>query len=650
MIREFRLKKAMEMLKNNVATASEISYQVGFGSPSYFNTCFNEYFGYSPGKVKYNKTADKNPKRSISKKTLLIPLGILALLALVYFSYKLVDSTVTEEKAQLIPDKSIAVLPFRNLSNEKGNQYFTDGQMEAILNHLARIADLRVISGTTMMGFSGTTKSTPEIAKELGVKYVLEGSVQKSGQKVRINAQLIEAESDKHLWSDYYDRDLIDIFAVQTEIAKSVAKELRATITPKAQSIIETVPTTNLKAYDFYLKGMDYHFRSLQEEDFQYAIQMFERAVEIDPNFTLAWVGLASASRSDYWYNYEGSEEHQQITKEYLDRAIALDPDLLEVRLEVGKYFYHCALNYPEALQILEKLKSEYPKNYQLHAWPGFVYRRMGQFEKFLLYMDRAISLNPTYWQGYFASGETLIMLRRYAEGEDYLKTAIDLNPSAANNYILLALLYLNTGDVDRARILLNKNINDPGMYKTRSNIELIDRNYEEAISIIESSPRDVIVTHEAYTSRSMQLGLIYYEMTNKAQANTHFQEARQVLEEKLIESQYDSRIYSSLGIVYAGLGMREEALEACNKALSIMNISIDALRGVYRELDMARILMMIGEFDDAISKLDFLLRHNSFISVELLKIDPFWDPLRDIDDFKALIENPEYQINLEDS
>ena len=243
-------------------------------------------------------------------------------------------------------------------------------------------------------------------------------------------------------------------------------------------------------------------------------------------------------------------------------------------------------------------------------------------------------------------------MLRRYAEGEDYLKTAIDLNPSAANNYLSLAQLYLNTGEVDKARILLNKNknINDPGMYKTRSNIELIDRNYEEAISIIESSPRDVIVTHVAYTSRSMQLGLIYYEMTNREQANTHFQEARQVLEDKLIELENDSRIYSSLGIVYAGLGMTEEALEASNTALSIMNITVDALRGVYRELDMARILMMIGEHDDAIAKLEFLLQQNSFISVELLKIDPFWDPLRDIDDFKALIENPEYQINLEDS
>jgi TolB-like protein/AraC-like DNA-binding protein/Tfp pilus assembly protein PilF len=651
-IREFRLMKALEMLQNNVATASEISYRVGFGSPSYFHTCFNEYYGYPPGKVKNKKFAENRPNSYKIKKPLLVGLGIITLLTLVYFSFWLTGWTIFEDTESLISDKSIAVLPFRNLSDEKGNQYFADGQMEAILNHLTRIAGLRVISGTTMIGYRGTTKSTPEIAKELGVKYVLEGSVQKSGQKIRINAQLIEAVSDKHLWSDYYDRDLIDIFTIQTEIATSVAKELNETITSKTQTIIETVPTSNLKAYDFYLKGMDYHYRSLQSDDFRYATQMYKRAVEIDPDFTLAWVGLASVSSDNYWYNYEGSDERMQITKEYLDRAIALDPDLLEVQLQEGIFYYRSELNYIKAIQILEKLKSEYPKNYRLHAWPGFVYRRMGQFKKFQEYMDQSISLNPTYWQAWFATGETLIMLRRYKEAEDYLKMGIELNPSAADNYIFLALLYLNTGDVNKSRTLLNenKNINDPGMYKLRSNIERIDGNYKEAISVLESSPYDLMVGHFTYTPRSLQLGLIYYEMANWEQANIHFLNARQVLEEKLLEFKSDSRIYSSLGLVYAGLGMREEAKKANNKALSIMNISIDALRGVYRELDMAMILMMLGEHDEVINKLEFLLQQNSYISVELLKIDPFWDPLRDIDAFKALIENPNYQINLEDS
>ena len=466
---------------------------------------------------------------------------------------------------------------------------------------------------------------------------------------MRINAQLIDSDLDGHIWSDNYDRDLTDIFAIQSEIAKSIAQELRATITSREQTIIESVPTTDLTAYDFYLKGVDYHSRSFQEEDYRYAIQMFEQAVEIDSNFTLAWVGLASASRLIYWF-YGQSDEHLAQTKLYLDKAIALDPDLMEVQLETGKYYYHCQLNYPKALQILEKLKSDYPKNDQLHFWAGAVYRRMGQFEKTFEYQERAISLNPSSWAHWQTAGVTLNILKRYPEAEDYLKTAIDLNPSEADSYIHLARMHLATGEVDKARVLLVNNQNIDYPLNLRIYVELMDRNYQEAINILESSPYKVMANQFAYTPKPLQLGLIYYVMSDKELANKHFQEARQVLEDQLIESKDDSRLYSSLGIVYAGLGMTEEAMTANNKALAIMNISVDALRGFSREWDMAMILMMIGQYDEAIAKLEFLLQQNGYMSVELLKIDPFWDPLRELDAFKALIENPKYQINLEDN
>ena len=178
---------------------------------------------------------------------------------------------------------------------------------------------------------------------------------------------------------------------------------------------------------------------------------------------------------------------------------------------------------------------------------------------------------------------------------------------------------------------------------------ELIARNYEKAISILESSPHEVMASQFGFAPKSFQLGLIYYVMSNRELANKHFQEARQILEDELNELQDDSRLYSSLGIVYAGLGMREEARTAGNKALAIMNISVDAIRGFFREWDMAWILLMIGEYDEAIAKLEFLLQQNGFLSVELLKKEPFWDPIREMDAFKELIENPKYQINLDD-
>jgi len=612
------------------------------------------------GKTKITAQKKTSPGEGDSKiiiKTGVVMLGILLVGYLLYLFGPTINEILqraikTELTGVQVLDKSIAVLPFENLSADEENQYFADGQTEAILNHLTKIAELRVISRTTMMGYSGTTKSVPEIAQELGVRYVLGGSVQKSGQKVRINAQLIDSDLDKHLWSENFDRELTDIFAIQTEIAQSVAQELRATITSREQTIIESVPTSDLTAYDFYLKGMDYQWRSRGQEDYRYAVQMFEQAVEIDPNFTLAWVGLASASRQIYWFHYDRSDEHLAQTKQYLDKAIALDPDLIEVQIETGKYYYHCQLNYPKALQILEKLKSDYPKNDQLHLWAGAVYRRMGQFQKAFEYMDRAISLNPSNWEHWYDAGGTLTVQGRYTQAEDYLKTGIDLNPSAAYSYLQLALVHLATGEVDKARVLLvnNQNIDHPLMYMLRSNAELMDRNYQEAISILESSPHKVMATPYVYTTKPLQLGLIYYVMSNRELANAYFQEARQVLEDKLSESPDDSRLYSSLGIVYAGLGKTEEAMAANHKALAIINISVDAWRGFFRELDMARILLMIGDYGEAIAKLEFLLQQNRFISVELLRKDPFWDPLRELDAFKALIENPKYQINLENN
>jgi len=558
-----------------------------------------------------------------------------------------------EDAKVTIDDKSIAVIPFTNMSADEENQYFADGQMEAILNHLTKITDLRVISRTTMMGYRGTTKSLPEIAKELGVRYVLEGSVQKSAEKVRINAQLIDSDSDGHLWSNNYDRDLTDIFAIQTEIAKSVAQELRATITSREQTIIESVPTSDLTAYDFYLRGVDYGSRSDELEDYRYAIQMFGRAVEIDPNFALAWVGLASASRFIYWLHYDRSEEQLAQTKQYLDKAIALDPDLMEVKLETGNYYYHCKLDYPKALQILEKLKSEYPNNDQLHFWIGAVYRRMGQFEKAFEYMDRAISLNPSEWTYWRAAGNTLIVLGRYTQAEDYIKTTIDLNPSAVASYVSFARLYLISGEVNKAKALLENNKHVDHQYLDQ--VELMERNFQEAIRILDSyqdNTGDTLgFSTLGFSSRkSVRLGTIYYMMSDQESAKTHFEKARQILEDKFSDSKNDYLLYNSLAIVYAGLGKADVALAYVNKSLAIMNSSVDAYSGWNQEWLMADVLLMIGAYDEAIAKYELLLQQDwGFFSVELLKRHPFYDPLREFDAFKALIENPEYQLSLDD-
>ena len=592
----------------------------------------------------------QNPNKGSQSKPLTSNLIIILLVVASAVLYFYPRSPGTQEKvASEIIDKSIAVIPFDDMSPGSDQKYLADGMQEAILNHLAKIKDMRVISRTTMEAYRESNKSTPSIARDVGVSYILEGSIQRIANKVRITVQLIQGNSDKHLWSENYDRDLSDIFTIQTEIAKRVAKELNTTISVKDRTLIETIPTTNLTAYDYYLKGMDFRNRSNEEEDLRFAAQMFSQAIEIDSTFTLAWVGLASTSRSTYWYRFNRTEELLVKTKQYLDRAIALDPDNFEVRLEAGKYHYQCKLDYGKALPIFEKLRSEYPNNSQLYAWTGYIYRRMGNFEKSFNSLDRAILLNPSSWNERANAAYTLVILGRYGEAEDYYTTVLDLNPSWDDGYSSLVELYQITGKIEQARrFTRNKNPDDhPWMYMTMSKTELLERNYDEAIRIIEASAREFLVYEDEFISRSQQLGLIYLMMSNRELATTHFQEARLILENKLKELPDDPRLYSSLGIVYAGLGLKEEAVKAGNKALSIINISDDAIEGFYRELDMARILTMTGRYDEAIKKLEFLLQGNGNLSVELLKRDPFWDSLRDINAFKELIENPKYQLSL---
>jgi len=602
------------------------------------------------GFKKTAKVSEASPGASVSnvRFNYIIIIGLITAIAVSFFNR---SKTITKS-SNPITNRSIAVLPFEDLSSGGDTEWFCDGVTEDIRSNLSKIKGIeKVISYTSVMQYKEHRPTIPEIAKKLGVSYILEGSVRKQNNQIIISAQLIDAHSDTQLWGDKYIRDLTDVFAIQTEIAESVAKELGAKITPNEQAVIKSVPTSNIDAYhlyleasDFYFKGVEYNNRDLKKENFSYAIQMFEQAIAIDSNYVLAWIGLTQAHSDMYWFYYEGNIDYKIKIKECLDKAIALNPDLLEVQLGVGMYYYRCLLDYPKAIEIFEKLKSKYPNNSGLYGWSAYVYRRMGQFEKYIENIDKNISMNPTVWGAYFAKGETLIMLRKYKEAEYYLKTAIELNPSAINSYIFLTKLYLITGQVDMARTLISE-INSPEMDYYKSNIELIDKNYDKAIIVLENSSHTLTVNHEAYIPKQLHLALIYYVMNNREQANIYFQEARFILEEKLDEQQNDSRIFSSLGIVYAGLGMREKAIEANNKAMQIMNISIDALRGVYRELDMARILMMLGAHDKAIEKLEFLLQQNSFLSVELLKNDPFWNPLRQITAFKTLIANPEYQI-----
>ena len=580
-----------------------------------------------------------SPKTKKPGKVAYISLAIIALLVLAFFFYP--RQPKEETQSALLIDKSIAVLPFRDISPNKDQEWFCDGMTEAILNRLVKIPELKVTSNTSTRQYKNTTKTIPQIAQELDVSYLLESSVQVLADSVRITAQLV-GSNDQHLWSDQFDRPYSDIFNIQSSIAENIVSSMEIIIDPEVKGALQLEPTKNTQAYDYYLKGEDYYSRSRTINDYIFAIQMFERAVASDSAFTLAWVGLAKASRN--LHHFHISPHHQLLAKEYLEKANTLAPDLLEVQLETARYYYHCETNYTKALEILDKLQLQYPNYDELNVTIAHIYRRMGQFNEALDHQDRAIALNPYDWIRWSSRSYTLIILKRYTEAETNSKKVIELNPSLDLGYTDLSRLYLIVGDTSKFNGLLKIYPNIAPI--TISHYEMIRKNYHSALEVTESSDKEVVSTQYLFLPKLLQLGLCYYMMSNQQLAQSYFSKSVEILEDYLNEYPEDSRIYSSLGIAYAGLGMTQEAVTSGEKALSIMNFSIDFLRGFQRDLDMAKILLMIGEYDKAITKLEFLIQQNGYLSVELLKLDPFWDPLRKMRAFQELINNPKYQIS----
>ncbi|MFO7656669.1 MAG: helix-turn-helix domain-containing protein [Bacteroidales bacterium] len=672
-IREIRLKTALELLQDNNDTAAEVAYKVGFGGPAYFNKCFNDFYGFPPGEVKKRmaegtlplpeenlyaegtvevegETTVPLPTNRFKKPYLLaasVGLGVLLIAFAIFYLARKGEFTY-QLRGQ---EKSIAVLPFKNLSSEADNQYFADGITEDILNHLFRISDLRVISRTTAERFRDSELPSPEIAKSMGVNYLLEGSVRKLGDNVRITVQLIDGKSDRHLWSENYDRQLADIFFIQSDIAQNVARELRAVLSPEEMETIERPISQSIGAYDYYLRGKDYYNRTNKEEDKRFAMQMYQKAVEIDPDFALAWVGLSAATRDLYWYFFDRSDDNLLKTKQYLDKALALAPELKEVRFEEVAYYYLCKQDYSRSMKILEKLRNEYPNNDEILFWLAMVFRRMGELEKSLEYINLAISLNPSFWNYWYNASWTYQALKDYKNAENYTRKAIDLNPSNNELFSDLFEIFLKTGQITKAKDFLftNESYFKPQEFLfNQMQIEYFSKNLDKAIQFAHTFPGEGIFFQDKIFLKHLQLGIMYRSISDPDLANRHFELARDFLLEKIKELGKDWRPYGSLGIAIAGLGLKEEALDAVEKAMEILNLKNDGFAGIDPVWDLAKILILLREYDEALISLDRVLNHTGTkTTVEELKLDPFWDPVREHPRFKEIINNPAYQIRL---
>jgi len=533
--------------------------------------------------------------------------------------------------------KSIAVLPFSTFSEEdEDNTFFADGMHDDILTQLSKIEDINVISRTSVVQYKNTTKTMGEIAKELNVQHILEGSVRRAGNQVRIIAQLINAVNDKHIWSETYDRDYADIFSIQSDVAKKIADALKATLTPEEIDYIDEKPTDNMEAYDYFLKGKHFWNTYTTQEGKQKAVDMFGKATELDSNFALAYA-WASITHSTLYkeFTVDRTQDRKDLAKNTLDKAIALDPNHPQIHFANGTYLLWCTDDYDAALKEYEIAYKGDPNNSEIVSYFGKAYWRLGHWEKAEKYMLKAYDLDPLSFDNVGYLGGFYEHIRQYQTAEDYYNLAIQLNPEEEWYYTYMAGNYIHGfGDIVKARSLLKKAElivpNPQFLLYRQSYTELYARDYLKALSYAKENKK--------HSPGTLALAYAYYFMGEEELAIKEFETLRVHYEEKVKEDPENAWSHSSLGKVYAALGLKEEAIKEGKKAINLMPVNKDHWYGPDQVRNLVYIYILTGEHELAIERIKYLLSIQVYLTKWSLRLDPIYDPLRDNPRFQKLV------------
>jgi len=537
--------------------------------------------------------------------------------------------------------KSIAVLPFDNIGGANENVAFTDGIHDDIITHLQKIGDLTPISRTSVLGYRDTNKNLRQIADELGVATVLEGGVQRSGNRVRINAQLIDAETDEHLWAETYEEDLTaeNIFAIQTNIAQRIASALKAQLSPEESERIAARPTENLQAYEQYQAAKQFTTHN-EEPLIRVKVRMYEEAIELDPDFALAHAAV-SLFYGNLYVSFGRDEEDLSKAKVHADRALELDPDLAEAHSALGQYYYKGFRDYERALEHLAVARELSP-NGSSYNWIMAIERRMGDWEAALAAIEKAVELSPRSVGWVEELPTTHLWMRHYEEAISLSDRAIALDPARNFSYHWKAWAYLNTeGGAEAAwqvleeaeRIRGRMETNYSQVFYGRAQLRILHDRYEDRLRqrTLETYPGDDTLSYYHAKAHS-------YSVTEATElARAYFDSARVVLEGREVRSPQDH--HANLGVIYAGLGRADDAVREGQLAVEALPVSKDALMGPWYVATLAEIYVMVGENEAAIDQLEQVLSITCPISPPLLRADPMWDPLRDHPRFQALLE-----------
>src|SRR6266581_3410307 len=544
-------------------------------------------------------------------------------------------------------EKSIAVLPFQSLSDEKENAYFADGMQDDVLTNLSKIGDLKVISRMSVMSYRGdAVRNAREIGKALGVATLLEGSVRRAGNRVRVNVQLINANNDEHIWAEDYDRDLTDVFAIQTDLAQKIVYTLQAKLSPNEKARLDHRPTQDPNAYLLFVQAHDYANRTDMFRDTSFKAEpLFEQAIKLDPNFSLAYAGL-SMVESWIYHSFDPLPARRDKARLNADEALRLQPDLPEGHLGLGFSYYYGDRDYQRALAEFEIAKRGLPNEAQAYMAIGAIQRRQGKWVESTENLEKAAALDPKNSSILLNLGYNYMATRNFEAADKIFDRGIEAAPESFGSRALKSELAIRwKGDISVAEKELASvppGIDPQGLVTLgRAGVLTLQRKFPEALQVIQQFREETLTVRAGASCPKASLeGTLYLFLGDQVNARSAFERARIIAERLVRESPDDAARHGQLGLILAGLGEKDAAIAEGKRAVELLPESQDAFDGPEVTAVLAQIYAWTGEHDQAFGLLDHLLVIPNGITVPGLKLDPIWDPLRKDPRFQALIDN----------
>jgi len=614
-------------------------------------------FEITPEGIK--RAEDVSPEQSITKHTgrkLIWTTVVLAVIAAGLLAFQFLrPKSATNFGASTIPatgslpEKSIAVLPFENLSRDPDNAFFTDGVQDEILTNLARVADLKVISRTSVMQYkSGVQRNLREIAQQLGVAHLLEGSVQRAGGKVRVNAQLIDARTDGHQWAQSFDRDIADVFAIQSEIAKAIADQLRAKLSPTEKTAIEQPPTSDVTAFDLYNRAKNIllttSFNANVQPLYFQAAELLNQAIARDPSFFEAYCLLAYTHDNLYFLGNDHTPARLALAETAIQSAFRLRPDAGEAHHARAENLYRGYLDFDGALAELEIARRTLPNDSRVPELIGYIVRRQGKHEEAVKYLQRALELDP---RNFFILEQIALsyqLLHRYSEMAAVLDRGLSIKPGDLEIRTVRASVDLDwKADTRRLHQTIESTLaTDPEAIKnvadTWFQCAIAERDPAAAERALVALGQNNLGNDSVYLSPEFATGLIARMTKDETKARAAFAAAR-AKQEKLVQEQPNyGPVLCVLGLIDAGLGRKEEALREGRRAVQLLPVEKDSINGVHMIEYLAMIAAWVGNKELACEQLAKVVQLPGTLSYGQLKLLPYWDPLRGDPRFEKIV------------